>query len=173
MRLCDFSQATPERPADWIAPVTPGPVVGLRPALLTTLPLAAAGVVAGALTQGAPAAWGVVVGALMLVGFNLFGLVAVHVVATLAPSLSLLVALLTYTMQVVLLAVLYLALQRSGALEDSVDPQWLGTTVIIGTLIWTGLLVRAATSQRIPHYHTSEGPAKSSETPPPGHPEAG
>ena len=46
-------------------------------------------------------------------------------------------------------------------------------TVILGTLTWTALLVRGAAAQRIPHYHTPEGSAKSSESAHPGHPEAG
>lgn len=173
MRLCGFSQARPEGAGDWIAPVTPGPVVGLREALLVTLPAAAVGVLVGGLLEGSAAAWGVVAGTALLVGFYVFGLVTVQVVASLAPALSLLVALLTYTMQVAVLALVFLALQRSGALEEAVDGRWLGVTVIIGTLAWTALLVRGAMSQRIPHYHTAEGPAKSSGGPPPDHPEAG
>jgi len=145
--------------------VTPGPVVGLRPALLVTLPGAAAGAAVGAVVEGSAAAWGVVVGALLLVGFYVFGLVTMQVVAALAPALSLLVALLTYTVQVAVLGVVFLALHRSGALEESVDRQWLGTTVILGTLAWTALLVRSATSQRIPHYHTPDDLAKSRERP--------
>ena len=147
--------------------MTPGPVVGLREALLVTLPVAALGVLVGGVLEGSAAAWGVVAGTALLVGFYVFGLVTVQVVAALAPALSLLVALLTYTVQVAVLALVFLALQRSGALEESVDRRWLGVTVILGTLAWTVLLVRGATSQRIPHYHTPEDPAKSSGGPPP------
>ena len=149
MRLCGFSQASPERVAGWIGPVTPGPVVGLRAALLVTLPAGAVGVLVGGLVEGSAAAWGVVAGT------------------------TLLVALLTYTMQVAVLALVFLALQRSGALEDAVDRRWLGVTVILGTLAWTALLVRGATTQRIPLYHTPEGPEKSSGGPPEGQSEAG
>ena len=142
--------------------MTPGPVVGLREALLVTLPAAALGVLLGGLVEGSAAARGVVAGTALLVGFYVFGLVTVQVVAALAPALSLLVALLTYTMQVALLALVFLALQRSGALEQAVDRRVLGVTVILGTLAWTALLVRGATRQRIPLYHTPEDPAKSS-----------
>lgn len=160
MRLCGFSQACPGRGADWIAPVTPGPVVGLRAALLVTLPAGVVAAVAGALVAGSAAAWGVVAGTALLVGFFGFGLLTMHLVSALAPALSLLVALLTYTVQVALLALVFVALRDSGLMEGTVDRRWLGLTVIVGTLAWTGLLLRGATTQRIPHYHTPADLAK-------------
>jgi ATP synthase protein I len=62
--------------------------------------------------------------------------VVLNAVSALVPSASLLVALLTYTLKVTLLAVVFLALSRSGALEGAVDAGWLGGTVIACTMAW-------------------------------------
>ena len=143
--------------------MTPTVPAGLRAALLLTLAGAAVAGVVGALVDGSAAAWGVLLGALVLVGFFVGGTLTTHAVATVAPTLSLLVALLTYTLQVVVLGLLFVGLQRSGLLEDAVDRRWLGGTVVVGTLGWTWALVVAATRQRIPHYHTPSDLAKSRE----------
>jgi ATP synthase protein I len=148
-------------------------VAGLRGALVLTLVLGVGTVLAGALVSGRPAAVGAAVGVGLLVGFYLFGLVTVQVAATVAPAVSLLVALLTYTLQVVLLGLVFVALQRSGALDGPVDRRWLSGTVVIGTLLWTAALVRGAVTQRIPHYHSASDLGKSSESTPTGdHPDA-
>jgi ATP synthase protein I len=158
MRLCDFSQAHPELPRRWIGPVTPA---GLRPALTITLVAGLAAAVAAALARGGPGVWGVVVGVALLAGFFLFGLVTMQVAAALTPTASLLLALLTYTLQVVLLGLAFVVLQRSGLLDTSIDRRWLSGTVVVGTLVWTVMLVRGAVRQRIPLYHTPSDLAKS------------
>lgn len=143
-------------------------VAGLRGALVLTVVAGAVAALVGAALTGAPAARGVGIGVALLVGFYLFGLVTVQVAAAVAPAVSLLVALLTYTLQVVLLGLVFVALQRSGALEGSVDRRWLSGTVVVGTLMWTAALVLAASRQRIPHYHTASDLAKSRDLTPPG-----
>jgi len=146
-------------------------VAGLRGALLLTSVLGAGAVLVGALTAGQPAAVGAAVGVGLLVGFYLFGLVTVQVAAAVAPAVSLLVALLTYTLQVVLLGLVFVAMQRSGALDGSVDRRWLSGTVVVGTLLWTAALVRGAVTQRIPHYHAASDQEKSSEHAQPDRPD--
>ena len=127
-----------------------GPVV--RVALVTTLLLGAAAALVGALAVGAPAALGVAIGAAMVCVFFAAGAFVLDVVATLAPGASLLVALLTYTLQVVLVGLVFVALTRSGLLEGDIDPRWLGGTVIAGTLAWLAAQVVASTRTRIPVY---------------------
>jgi len=92
--------------------------------------------VAGALVDGAPAAAGAGVGLLMVLVFFGLGAVVLDVVAGIAPALSLLVALLTYTLQVVLVGLVFVGLTRSGLLGSELDADWLGGTVIAGTLTW-------------------------------------
>lgn len=100
----------------------------------------------------------------MVCGFFATGTVVLDVVASLAPATSLLVALLTYTLQVVLVGLVFVALNRSGMLEDTVDARWLGATVIAGTLGWLVAQVVATMRTRIPVYElgVSKGSSETS-----------
>jgi ATP synthase protein I len=88
----------------------------------------------------------VLIGALVVAGFFALGSVATGVAAAYAPRLSLFVAMLTYTLQVVLLGVVLVALAESDPSANSVDVAWLGCTVIAATLCWTAVLVAHALS---------------------------
>jgi ATP synthase protein I len=88
----------------------------------------------------------------MVCVFFAAGAIVLDVVATLAPAASLLIALLTYTLKVVLIGLVFVGLSRSGLLEDSIDARWLGGTVIAGTLAWLAAQVVASTRVRIPVY---------------------
>ena len=151
----------------------------LRSAVLATLGAGAAAAVVAALTGGAPALWGVLLGLALLLGFYVVGLVPMQLGAAVAPAASLLLALLTYTFQVVLLALAFVVLQRSGLLDASdsgdptVDRRWFGGVVVVGTLVWTTALVRGATRERIPLYHTSDDLAKPADEAPGGRTEPG
>ena len=52
------------------------------------------------------------------------------------PAASLLVALLTYTLQLLVLALVLAGLNRSGLLDDALDRRWLAAAVIAGTVAW-------------------------------------
>lgn len=124
----------------------------MRPALALT---ALTAVVAGALglvLTGAPAALGALVGGALVVLFFGLGTVVLAVVARHAPALSMVVALVTYALQVVLLAAVLLVLQASGLLVADLDPRWLGGTVIAATVVWLGAHVGAAARARVPAY---------------------
>lgn len=122
-----------------------GPVVTpVAPVALTTLVVAVVGTALAALLGGRPQVLGVLVGVALVAGFFVLGSTAVGVVATHAPRVSLLVALLTYVLQVLGLALVLLLLTRSGALESTLDRRWIGGTVVVGTLGWvTALTVTA------------------------------
>ncbi|WP_205470992.1 hypothetical protein [Nocardioides sp. SYSU D00038] len=90
-------------------------------------------------------------GAMAVVVFSL-GAFFVNAVARLMPALSLLLALLTYTLQVVVMAAFFVALSRGGALGDTLDRQWLGGTVIAATAAWLVGQVVLTTRLRIPVY---------------------
>jgi ATP synthase protein I len=125
-------------------------------------------VVLGAVVGGSPAAYGALAGTLLAVGVFAFGAGIVHVVSGLVPAASLLVALLTYTLQVVAMAVVFVVLGDSGLLEEALDRRWLAAAVITGTLAWLVAQVVLATRLRIPAYDlpqdaAPEGPADHSE----------
>ena len=107
--------------------------------------VAVAGAVLGAGVGGRPQVLGAVLGAGLVTGCCLFGSVTVALVAAHAPRASLLVALLTYVLQVGVLALVLARVQAhveaSGAGGPVVDPQWVGAAVVVATVGWVVLLV--------------------------------
>jgi ATP synthase protein I len=132
---------TTEDPLPMVMPSVPGQ----RSALLLTLVIGAAGAALAVLTgQGERQVLGVLVGAGTVGAFFLFGALTTGFVAAHAPRASLLVALMTYTLQVLLLALLLAAVAGSPELQESLDERWLGGAVLAGALAWTGALVAGA-----------------------------
>ena len=123
--------------------MAPVPRVGLVPALLTTLGLGLCLAGVALVAAGTREATTVLVGASIVGVFFCSGAWTVGFAASRAPSMALLVALMTYTLQVVLLAVVFVALDRSGVLVGQ-DRGWLAVTVIVGALAWTAALVAHA-----------------------------
>lgn len=127
--------------------------------------LLTAALVTAALTEGASGVLGACVGlGLTLVVFG-FGMSLTAAVARLTPALSLLVALLTYALQLLVLLMAFTALERSDLLEDTLDREWLGGSVIAATVVWTTVLALyhsrsvardSADLQDVPHH--SDGP---------------
>jgi len=131
-------------------PTTPGGQV--RVAFGCTLAAALGAVALGAVTAGSDAALGSLIGAALVLFFFAFGAVVVNAVASVSPTASLLVALLTYTLEVVAMGAVFLALGRSGALGDTVDGGWIGVVVIALTLVWLAAQTFAAVRSRQPLY---------------------
>lgn len=130
---------------------TPGPLV-LAAAVTTVVGVLV--VLAAALAGGEPAAYGALVGtAITLVIFS-FGAFAVDAVSRLMPVASLLVAMLTYTMQVLLMLVVFVGLNRAGVLDENLDRGWLGGAIIVGVLAWTSAQLIASAKARIPAFET-------------------
>lgn len=148
---------TEARPVpDW------GTAVLVRTACATTL-LGLLAALLGALVSGSAAAYGALAGTVLVVGVFGFGTFTVNAVAAVLPTASLLVAVLTYTLQVVAMGLAFVILAESGALDDTLDRTWLGGTVIAGTMVWLGVQIALSTSRRIPTYDLQlPGPGKSS-----------
>jgi ATP synthase protein I len=109
-------------------------------------------VVAGALVEGSAASYGALLGTAIAVVVFSFGAFTVDAVARLLPVASLMVALLTYTLQVVLMALVFVGLSGSGLLDDTISRPWLGGAIIAGALVWSAVQIRATTTARIPVY---------------------
>ena len=129
---------------------TPGGQV--RVAFGYTLAAGLLTVATAALAAGSAAALGAGLGCLLVLGFFGVGASVVNVVAAVSPTASLLVALLTYTLEVVCLGAVFVALRRSGALADTVDAGWLGVVVIGATLLWLAAQTIAEVRSRQPIY---------------------
>jgi ATP synthase protein I len=121
-------------------------------AALAALLVGLLAVIVGAFVGGSEAAYGALTGGLLVVAVFFLGAGLVHLVAGLLPAASLLVALLTYILQVVLLAAVFAGLNRSGLLEDALDREWLGGTVIACTVAWMIAQIVLAARLRIPTY---------------------
>lgn len=136
------------------------PSVVARAAVIAAL-VGVALVVLGALASGSTAAAGAAVGGVIAVGIFAFGSFTVDLVARLVPSAALLFAMLTYTLQVVLMALAFVALNLSGMIDDELDRNWLGGAIIAVTIVWLAVQVRLATTARIPAFEpVTEGGAR-------------
>jgi ATP synthase protein I len=108
--------------------------------------------VVGGLVDGRSGFAGAAVGAALAIGVFTFGVVTVHLVADLLPSASLLVAVLTYTLQIVFMALAFAALSGSDLLDGDLHRGWLGASVIAVTAAWLVTQLVATTRRRIPVY---------------------
>lgn len=129
-----------------------GLVSVLRGAVLAAAAAGLAVAVSGALFEGSSAAYGALAGTALVTVVFAFGAFTVNTVASVLPSATLLVAMLTYTLQVVLMGVTFAALSMSGLLEGDLDQTWLGGAVIAGTVAWMVMQVISTMRLRIPVY---------------------
>jgi ATP synthase protein I len=107
--------------------------------------LAAVGVPAAWLLRDARAAVWVAIGLAIVAAFFTLGALAVAAAGRLGDELTLPAALGTYLIKVVLLAVLLVSVRARPWL----DPAALGLSVLVGTLVWTGVHVRRVWTAKI------------------------
>jgi hypothetical protein len=113
--------------------------------------------VAGGVLDGAPGATGALVGGCLTLAVFAVGLGLVSLAARVLPTASLLVALLTYTLQLLVLAMAVALLDRTGLAGDELSRGWFAAGVIAVTLLWLLGQVVAATRQRIPAFEQPPG----------------
>lgn len=141
---------------------------GLRVLGLTT---AAAFGAAGLVTLlawavgGTDAVGGAAAGAFALAVVMSFGTFVVHSAAAAMPGLSLLIALMTYALQIVMIGAFFLVLKRSGALGDTVDGTWLVVGVVVGSLTWSASQIWLSARARIPMYDLPAAGASQTQEP--------
>ena len=133
-----------------------GPRVLLGTAAATAA-LGAVTTVVALASAGRPAGAGAAVGSLLVLAVLGLGTLVVDTTARVLPAAALLVAVLTYTLQVVLMALVLVGLSRSGLLDRSIDRHWLAGTVIAGTLAWTAVQLVRTTRLRLPAFEGSAG----------------
>ena len=104
------------------------------------------------LSSGSSGAWGAAVGGVIAVSIFAFGSFAVDLVSRLMPAASLLFAMVTYTLQVVLMALVFVALNESGLLDREIDSEWVGIAIIVGAFVWMIVQIRVAMTARIPAF---------------------
>jgi ATP synthase protein I len=104
---------------------------------------------------GRPGVLGAAAGGLLTLAVFALGLAAVGFVARLLPGASLLVALMTYALQLLVLAVVVGAIDGAVDDADTLSRGWFAAAVIVVTLAWLVGQMVAATRQRIPVYDLS------------------
>jgi len=112
-------------------------------------------VVAGLVSGGTAALSAAVSTGLVVVVIG-FGVFVLNTVASIMPSATVLVALVTYALQLVVLAAVALTLIRNGVLESTLDRRWFGGGVALTTAAWMVAQIVAATKARIPVYDLPE-----------------
>jgi len=122
----------------------------LRAALVSSLLTGAVAVALSLALGGASGLVGSLVGVALVVGFFLVGHLVLTVLRSVSPALLLLVALLTYGLQVTILLAAYAVFRSHETWSDDVSSTALGLTAIGCTVAWTAGLVVAARRDRTP-----------------------
>ena len=89
-----------------------------------------------ALLGGTPGALGAAVGCLLTLVVLGTGTLVVYAAAGVLPRAALLIALLTYLLQVLALALGFVLLSRSGLLDGRLSREWLAAGVVLVTVAW-------------------------------------
>jgi ATP synthase protein I len=117
----------------------------------------------GGVLQGSDGALGALVGGSIALCFFLFGSLVVGAATRMAPQAALAVALTTYTLQVALLALVFVALGSSDAVGTTLSAGWLAGGVVAATVAWTVGQLVASSRARVPVYDIDlPGPSGSS-----------
>lgn len=105
-----------------------------------------------AVTSGGAAVGGAAVGGFALTLVMAYGTFVVHVAAKAVPHLSLLVAIMTYALQIASMIAFFLVLDRVGAMGESVDGTWMVAGVVVASLTWSTVQIWLSAKARIPLY---------------------
>lgn len=109
-----------------------------------------------AVLDGRPAVAGVLLGGGVTLAVFALGTGVVSLVATLVPAASLLVALMTYVLQLLVLALVVATIERADLGAEALARGWFAAGSIAVTLLWMAGQLVAATRRRIPAYNDSE-----------------
>lgn len=124
----------------------------LRVAVAAGVAVGAVVALLGGLLGGSTGLLGAAAGAgvtlLVLAG----GFAVVDLVSSLRPAASMVFALATYTLQIVLLAVVLGVLRSIDDVDSTLEPAWFAGGVIAVALAWTVCLVWHAMHARVPLY---------------------
>jgi len=119
------------------------------------LPSLAVGLVVAVIAfavEGSGAFWSAVAGSVLASAFFATGQVVLHVLRSVPPATLLLVALLTYALQVVVLLAVYATFVRDADPDSGFSATAVGVSIIASTAVWIIGLIRVAKRERIPLY---------------------
>jgi len=115
----------------------------------------------GLLVSGSGAAYGALIATVLAIAIFVGGALFVYVATRVIPTISIVVALLTYACQVVIALLVFQGLRRTNWLEDgTVSGVWLGIVLTACAVLWMGVQVRVALTARVPIYDESDAGAR-------------
>lgn len=123
-------------------------------------------VVVGALVDGTRGGLGALVGGATTLGFLVLGSALLATGTRLAPEAVLLVAMMTFVLQLALVALVFAALSSWDAIGSTLSAGWLATGVIAAATAWMLGQLYATAKARIPVYDI-ELPASTGPPAPP------
>lgn len=124
----------------------------LRSVVLPVLVLTAVCAVVAGVSAGGEGVLGAVVGGVVVCVFFVSSPAALGPITKVSPHLSLLVAMTFFLTKIIALLALFTVLFDRDGLGSRLDAESLGGTVIVTTLAWTLLQIRAARRVRLPLY---------------------
>ena len=135
----------------------PGPPRVRTPRVLLVAGACVATVVAvatgvGALVDGAPGALGALLGGLIALVLFLFGSGVVIAATRAVPHAAMLFAVMTFALQVALVALVFTAVGGSAWFAEHVSDGWLAGGVIVAALTWIVGHMFASAKARVPVY---------------------
>ena len=136
--------------------------------LLGAIVSVAVATVLAALTAGAAEARAILVGAVVVAGFFGIGLLVMSAALRFRPGAALPLALMTYVLQMAVVTLAFVAMDRSGVLDRSVDAIWLTVTVAVLTVLFTAGLMWWAMRVRVPVYDLDDPHGAAREDASPG-----
>jgi ATP synthase protein I len=136
--------------------LVPGVRVVARAAALTAL-VGAFLVGAAAVVHGSEPAAAAAVGAGLVVLVVSFGTLSLHVVASAMPTASLLVALVTYTTQLAIVLLVFLAITRGEVFSGDQARGWLAGSMVLATVVWTVAHLVLTARERVPYFDLPGG----------------
>ncbi len=110
----------------------------------------------GAVVEGSSAAYGALLGTLLTIVVFGLGAAAVNLVAGILPTMSLIVAMMTYLLQLVVIWLVLSVLETTDLLDSTLSRAWLGGAVIIGALAWMAAQIGLHITRRVPVFDLPE-----------------
>jgi ATP synthase protein I len=124
----------------------------LRVAALPSLVVGLVVAVVALFVEGGGGFWSAIGGALLASAFFATGQLVLYMLRSVSPAMLLMVALLTYLLQVVILLAVYMSFVRDADADSGFSATAFGVSVIAATAVWVVGLIRVAKRERIPLY---------------------
>lgn len=128
----------------------------LKGALVPTLVVAALALVVATIVDGPHGLWGAALGAVVVIAFSGLGLLALRLVRNTDPYVLLLTALGSYTLRVILFAVVTGVIANLDGVDAVLSRTAMGLTAVVCVFAWVTGELRAFVKLRQPIYDLDE-----------------